>query len=315
MTGFLKYQHVERWNHQECDGLLEGICHVFYKLDGTNASVWMDAPGGGICAGSRNRQLSLDNDNAGFYRWWLDQPKAWNFHHNNPHLRLYGEWLVPHSLKTYKDEAWRRFYVFDIWDSQKESLLSYEAYRPLCEEFGLDYIPEMCVIRNPSEDDLHRMLEKTGQFLIKDGHGMGEGFVIKNYDFYNKYGRQVWGKMVSNEFKVLNHLEMGAPVINGTALVEEQIVDNFCTEAFIEKEKAKIINKNWSSKVDLETGEITNILPHWDNKLIPELLGRVWYEFLREETSEWVKKYKNPKVNFQLLQRLVQSKTKKVIGL
>ena len=32
----------------------------------------------------------------------------------NPTHRLFGEWLIPHRLRTYRDDAWKRFYVFDV---------------------------------------------------------------------------------------------------------------------------------------------------------------------------------------------------------
>ena len=49
----------------ETDGIELGKVYVFPKIDGTNGSVWIDD--GIIKAGSRNRELTLDNDNAGFY--------------------------------------------------------------------------------------------------------------------------------------------------------------------------------------------------------------------------------------------------------
>lgn len=305
MSGFLKYQHVERWNHPECEGLMDGYVHIFYKLDGTNASIWFQDDGDAgwrIAAGSRNRELSEENDNAGFCKWvWDQRDKFVPFFDENPTLRLYGEWLVPHSLKTYREDAWKRFYVFDVWDDEKGRLLSYDEYKPLLEEFNIDYIPPLAIIKNPTEEDLYRLLQNTGQFLVEDGKGMGEGFVAKNYDHFNKYGRQVWGKMISNEFKEVHHREMGAPLINGSELIEEKIVREFLTEEFIKKELNKIIVRD-------------NAL-FFDKRMIPELLGRVWYEFVREETVLWVKKFKNPKVNFGLLQNLVIKQTKKVFGL
>lgn len=303
MTGFQKYQHVEKLGTSETDGILEGTCHVFYKIDGTNASVWWQD--GDIRCGSRNRELSLDNDNAGFMAWATGdgRPRLEAFFAANPNCRLYGEWLVPHSLKTYRDDAWRDFYVFDVvqWDQEAETAayLPYDVYQPLLEEAGINYIPPLAVIKNPTEDNLLRFMDKSGQFLVKDGAGKGEGLVIKNYRWRNRYGRQTWAKMITNEFKEKHHKEMGAPLVNGTLLVEEKIVDEFLTEAFVQKEKAKI---------ELEAGG-------WFSNCIPRLLGTVYYEFVREETWNYVKKHKNPKINFQVLNTLCIRKTKEYIGL
>lgn len=296
MAEFLKYMHVERINHMETEGLLEGICHVFYKIDGTNASVWYD--GENLRCGSRNRELSLDNDNAGFMNWAVKSEKFYRLFMDYPKIRLYGEWLVPHSLKTYRDDAWRDFYVFDVLDENGEHV-PYEDYKIIMDEYGINYIPPLAIIKNPNEETLIKCLEKTGQFLLKEGEKTGEGFVVKNYDFVNRFGRVVWGKMVTNEFKEKHHKEMGAPEINNTLLVEERIVDEFVTSALIQKEKAKIENEHGG----------------WSSKNIPQLLGTMYYVFIQEELWAALKKYKNPKINFKLLNGMIVRKVKQELGL
>lgn len=295
---FKRYQHVERFGTEEVEGILDGICHIFYKIDGTNASIWYNEVAGVSC-GSRNRELSFENDNAGFMNWVWTQRNIRDFVFENQYLRLYGEWLVPHSLKTYREDAWRRFYVFDVVDTRDNSILSYEAYQPILEAYGIDYIPPLAIIKMPKEEDLYRCLEKSGQFLIEDGKGKGEGIVVKNYDFVNRYGRQIWAKIVTNEFKEVHHKEMGAPLINGTSLLEEKIIEEFLTEEFIRKEKSKL--------------ELLN--DGWHSKLIPQLLGVVWYEFIREESWNFLKKHKMPKLNFKFMQQLAIRKVKEVCNI
>lgn len=102
---FRKYQHIERYGTEEVQGIENGTCYVFPKIDGTNASVWMNNEGK-ICAGSRNRQLSIDKDNAGFLKSIIEDDNIKRYLMTNPTHRLYGEWLVPHSLKTYRDDVW-----------------------------------------------------------------------------------------------------------------------------------------------------------------------------------------------------------------
>ena len=129
---FKKYQHVERLGSDEVEGILKGICYVFPKIDGTNSQLWWYND---LKAGSRNRELSVDNDNAGFCDWALKQEKFYNFFNKYKNLRLYGEWLVPHTLRIYKLSAWNNFYVFDIMEDEK--YLRYEDYKILLDEFGL----------------------------------------------------------------------------------------------------------------------------------------------------------------------------------
>lgn len=292
---FLKYQHVERLGASATEGITDGICYVFPKLDGTNGQLWWD--GNYVCGGSRNRTLDIHNDNAGFLNACITDGRYSELFLKHPTIRLYGEWLVPHSLKTYRDDAWRRFYVFDVADDS--GLLHFDVYEPLLKQYNIDYIPPIAIIKNPTPDNLLQLLEKSGMYLVQDGMGKGEGIVVKNYDYTNKYGVQTWAKMVTNEFKEKHHKEMGAPLINGTLLVEERIVTDFCTEDFIRKEQAKIIN---------ERGE-------WTSRMIPELLGKVWYNFINEEAYNFTKKYKNPTVHFGTLQGMIIRKVKTTIGI
>lgn len=292
---FKKYQHVEKFGNTEVEDIEIGKCLVFPKVDGTNSSVWLDE--GELRAGSRTRELTLEKDNAGFYKYALSNENIKKYLDKHPNHRLYGEFLVPHSLKTYRSDAWRKFYIFDVCLDKDDTVeyLQYDDYKPLLEEFNLDYIPPIAKIKNGSYENFIRCLEQN-IFLIQDGNGVGEGVVIKNYNFYNQYGRQTWAKIVTSEFKEKHAKTMGYPEINNEYIVEEKIVNNFCTSAFIEKEFAKLVN---------ERGE-------WNNRNIPEFLGRVWYEFIKEECWNFIKEYKSPTINFKLLNNLVIKKIKEV---
>ena len=293
---FNKYQHIERFGTDEVENIEFGRCFIFYKIDGTNGQVYLDTDGN-IKAGSRNRVLTLENDNANFYQYVLQNERIKKYLEKHPNHRLYGEWLVPHSIKTYRKDAWRRFYIFDVAlhkEDDTEEYTPYEIYQPLLEEFELDYIPPLAILKNPTEESLIRCLEKTGQFLVEDGKGNGEGIVIKNYDFYNKYGRQTWAKIVSNEFKEVHAKAMGADVVTQQQIIEEKIINKYCTEAFIEKEYAKIVNEKEG----------------WRNQYIPMLLDRVFSELIKEETWNFIKEFKNPKINFKTLNALTIQKVK-----
>lgn len=38
---YRSYQHVERLGATETNGILDGTCYIFPKIDGTNATVWL----------------------------------------------------------------------------------------------------------------------------------------------------------------------------------------------------------------------------------------------------------------------------------
>ena len=174
-----KYQHLERLGTSEVQGIEYGVCHVFPKIDGANGSIWIDD--GVIKAGSRRRDLSEGDDNAGFYEWVKGQEMFTKFFAAHPMLRLYGEWLVPHSLKTYKPTAWQNFYVFDVCmdgaTEEENTYLHYDEYKPLLEQFGISYIHPIAIIENGSYEQFINQLAHN-VFLIEDGMGPGEGIVV-----------------------------------------------------------------------------------------------------------------------------------------
>ncbi len=289
---FVKYQHIERFGTDEVLGIEIGTCYIFPKIDGTNSSVWLDE--NKICAGSRNRELTLDNDNSDFMRNALLDMRIANFLLEFPLYRLFGEWLIPHSLKTYRKDAWRKFYVFDVLD-QEGNLLHYDVYSKILERHGLDFIPPIAIINNPTYENLVNKLP-ANTFLIEDGKGSGEGIVIKNYDYKNKYGRQTWAKIITSEFKEKHVKEMGIKQIDGTKQIEKEIIDQFCTSALVEKVQAKIINE----------------MDGWKSQYIPRLLQTVFYELIKEESWNFIKEYKMPIINFRTLSFFCNNKIKEM---
>ena len=287
---FKKYQHIERFGTSAVEGIELGRCYIFPKLDGTNASLWYD--GKYVCGGSRNRTLSKDNDNAGFLNWVTTQTNIRDFFKMYPNLRLYGEWLVPHSLKTYKENAWKRFYVFDVQEANSERYVPYDEYRLLMEEFNIDYIPPIKIVSNASYEDFVFQLQNN-VFLIEDGKGTGEGIVVKEYNYLNKFGNQVWAKIVTSEFKEKHTKAMGAPESIKKDLVEDKIAEAYVTTALCEKVLAKIEND----------GGFTS-------RRIPELLNTVYYDIVKEDSWEFVKQFKDPTVNFKTLKHFIFAKVR-----
>lgn len=295
---FKKYQHVERYGTTETEDINIGKCYIFPKIDGTNSSVWLNE-NGEVRAGSRNRELTLENDNQGFDAMAVRDERIVNYLKQHPTHRLYGEWLVPHSLKTYKDNAWRKFYIFDVTVDNPENTdgvdyLPYNEYKPLLDKYGLDYILCLKVVVNGDYDDFVRELDNNN-FLIKDGMGTGEGIVIKNYDYRNWHGRQTWAKIITSEFKE-KHIKAMGTAVKECSPIEKQIADEYITSAFVEKEYAKLIEKNNG----------------WTSGMIPEFLNRVWYEFISEEMWNTIKKFRNPTIDFKVLHSFVTKKIKEV---
>ena len=288
---FTKYQHVERIGSDEVDGLLVGECYVFPKIDGTNGCVWWEA--GTIRAGSRNRELALEADNAGFYTAVLENQKLQALADHYQNSIVYGEWLVPHTLKTYRDDVWRQFYIFDVFCPSTGKYVPYSMYQPVCECYGVPYIPLLEKVTNPTDDHL-QMLVKRNYYLLQDGAGCGEGIVIKRYDFVNQWGKTVWGKIVRNEFKEENSKVFGAPDVTMQP-IEAKIIAAFITPGRVAKMKEKM----------RETGPLTS-------RRIPELLNRVWHDLITEEMWNILKKFKRAKIDFGKLNQFCIQRVKEL---
>lgn len=290
---YSKYQHVEKLASDEVDGILFGECYVFPKIDGTNAHVWYD--GLTMRCGSRNRELSLDNDNAGFMGWAVNNEALWRLITElGEDVHVYGEWLVPHSLKTYRDDAWRRFYVFDVVVGDRH--MPYEEYKEICDRVEYDdYLSPLRVIKNPTEEQLYRTLEEN-RVLIGDGSGVGEGVVIKNYEFVNRFGRQVWAKIVTTEFKEKHVKAMGHPITQGQKHIEEEIVSEYVNSSLVDKVHANIQQDSGG----------------WSSKYIARLLQTVYYDLVREHSWDYVKQHKNPKLDYKTLMRFCNQRTKQL---
>lgn len=291
---FRKYMHLERYGNSAVQGIELGDCYIFPKLDGTNASIWCDGETKRVCAGSRNRQLSYEADNAGFFKW-MQGHSSWlsDFFSIYPHITVYGEWLVPHTLKTYHDDAWRKFYVFDMYDHNEERYLNYHEWVDMAQHFKFDFVPCLMVLKNVDYDSLLKQLE-ANTFLVQDGKGIGEGIVVKNYDYTNQWGNTVFAKVVATKFKdehmkfKLNKKEV--------PMIEQQFVDGAVDQHLIDKTFAKIANDNEG----------------WNSKYIPQLLGRVQYDAINEELWDFLKKQKFPTINFRTVNALIIRKIKEL---
>lgn len=139
---FKKYQHIERLGTPATEGILNGTVYIFDKLDGTNTSVYLN-DNGEIEVASRSRALTAGiDDNHGVRAYILSNDCFKKYFEEYPNRRLYGEWLVPHTVRNYEDYAWKEFYVFDVMDGDR--YLSYDEYAFECVPYGIRVIPPIC---------------------------------------------------------------------------------------------------------------------------------------------------------------------------
>ena len=333
MSNFRKYDHLERLGHRNVQGITYGLVHIFPKLDGTNASVWYDRDDMVVKCGSRRRVITPDDDNAGFAAWVnSDDEKAEKLRWMAsafPELIFYGEWLVPHTIRTYRQETWRRFWIFDVYDRNLGTYVPFESYKVMLEQYRQDFIEPICTIQDPSEEQLIAQCE-TNTYLISEGAGVGEGVVLKNYA-WRQHGLP-WAKIVRNVFKEEARRQFGAEKKHGEFQVEVAIAEEFVTPELVGKTRAKVCldianRHNISTTIEREergngdtVWDVTVSDPNWQRRVeaehrrevIPQLLGRVYHDLIDEEMWAIVKKYEksHASINFKTLRGRVTLRVK-----
>lgn len=309
MSKYLKYLHVIKLDSEDAEGMLDGTCYVFPKLDGTNGSVWADEDGNIHC-GSRNRELSLESDNAGFMDYIVNSDECdavflREFVRNNVGLVVYGEWLCSTKFsKNYLNV--RKFYVFDVVDvnfvdyendNAHLGYLPYDVYSELMN--GYPYMIEpLVVINSPSVEELVAVADNN-HFNLPENVA-GEGVVIKNYDFRSKWGNYEVGKIVRDEFK--QNKQTKSPVVVGS--FEREFVDTYVTSSFVQK----CLDKVWGvTHLDSDV--------RLDKKTIGMTFAMVWKDAVEEEMYNFVKKHKKAVIDFDVLQKAVNEKVRSVLNL
>lgn len=224
--------HIERFGTPDVDRILTGRVYVFPKIDGTNGSVWAD--NGALKCGSRNRVLSLDNDNAGFAKWVESNADKFGFLSDHPNWIVYGEYLIRHTVK-YPDYRYENFYVFDVFDTDEDRYLHIDDWEDIVQSYGLSVIPIQALLINASLADIQKEVDMN-HYLLDNDSLVGEGIVIKNYDFVNIYGRQCYAKIVRDEFKASNRSKRKTAQVDLNNPIEKQIVEKYATKSWITHE-------------------------------------------------------------------------------
>jgi hypothetical protein len=291
---FKRYPHLVKYGNREVLGLDIGDVYIFPKLDGSNGSIWYD---GRIRCGSRNRELDTLNpgnqDNQGFAKYIYTElkEKLEAYFKEHPNHVLYGEWLVPHTIKNYRDGPYNKFYIFDVYDGHLNNYHHYDVYKHDLDRFSLDYVPCTHIISCPKEEQL-RYCAANSNYLLDSG--TGEGVVLKNYTWINVGDNDTWAKIVNNEFKD-SHISVMGPSILEVGSNEKIICNRACTEHLIKKEYAKLVSEGWHQSK------------------IPKLLHTVYYCVVTEELWDCLRHLKDRTIDFKYLERLCKQKVKEIL--
>lgn len=285
MGEYKKYPKIHRLGKEETDGILDYEVIVQEKVDGANASIfWHD---GEVRCGTRTRMLPKDDSFNGFQEAVRANELIHPFLEANQDLILYGEWLVRHTI-TYNEEAYKKFYLFDVAHLGENGDVIGWATQPTVEEtaksLGLEY-PHIFAIGKMDEALIK---EYVGQSAIAPA---GEGVVLKSGLFVNKFGDHCYAKVVHQKFKEANAIVFGGNNKNSETYWEMYVVNKYCTTARVRK---------IAQKLQGQTEE------RLDFKHTPQVAGTCYHDLITEEAWEIVKKV--PKLDFKKLQGLCMKK-------
>lgn len=248
---YKKYDKILNKGFQLSDFVETGI-EVTEKLDGSNASFTYDADAKKVRVFSRNQELTENNSLNGFYQYVQEFVKDFNDLQiaTLSDYTIFGEWLTKHTV-TYKDEAYNKFYAFDVFNKKSGYYVSHrlrlEVFSTLQlktpEEF-MTFEPDELLILN-KEKILSGIKECVGKSNLTLIPNTGEGIVIKSLGVRDPDNNPSY-KLVTDRFRETKGLKQQKP----TGL-QVHLVDYAITEARMKKIIFKKLDEQVLTEEDL----------------------------------------------------------------
>ena len=276
-----KYPDIERLGHEDNKDIFlsgEDTLVIEEKVDGGNGSFWQEEEG--IHFGSRNRDLTLENDTkmfAGFQlrlKEHLNKLELEGIKINSSYI-YYIEWMVKHTI-NYTSAPF--IIGFDIRlkrsiNSEGEGLfIGREAREQEFNRLKLENVP---LVWRGNVSDLKKLAIRDLIPKSKYFDGFAEGIVIKNYcRKHPRYNYQIYAKLVRDEFKEDNKAVFGS--VRNKNSDTSKIVEEFCTDARIRKAVLHFVDEG--NKLEL--------------KLMSKVPSYVIKDILKEEFTTVFDKYK-----------------------
>ena len=165
-------------------------CIITEKIDGTNASIYI-GENGEFLTGSRNRWITVENDNFGFAKWAQDNKECLMELGVGHH---FGEWWGVGINRGYGLSE-RRFSLFNVSKWVKFT------GDPILKD-GQSYCPECCHVVPVLYEgmfDTGLIESMIGELILRgsmavDGYMKPEGIVI-----YHKAANQLFKKTIEND--------------------------------------------------------------------------------------------------------------------
>ncbi|NTU19640.1 RNA ligase family protein [Brevibacillus sp. HB1.2] len=295
-----KYTDVVRLGHQTTEGVFNvgDFIIIQEKLDGANASFRYDEETNSIRAFSRNMELHEDENLHGFFQWTHLLPKE----ELVAGMVYFGEWLNPHKIKYPQYE--KQFFLFDMYDTVACEYVDFSIVEREAQRLGLQLVPVFYQGDYQGEEHLRSFVGKTALGGKLRDEEIGEGIVVKNADYRDRFGRQIFVKIVTDVF---SEVKRQKPPKDPNQPKSEEVlfVEQYVTLARVEKFLYKLIDegvleetfgvkdmgiilKNLNLRIheDLLKEEANALPDGYDEKELHKVISKVIPLFVKEIFSE-----------------------------
>lgn len=246
------------------------------KIDGSNAALVYDLENNKLVAFSRKKELNYDNTLNGFWNWV--QTLNIEPFRKYPDYVFFGEWLVKHTIK-YIQEAYSKFYFYDVYDKENECYLPQSEVKRLSEELNLNYVKTFY-------DGDFISWEHCKSFAGQSDIAVdtGEGVVVKNQSKLNNPNSRTPFvlKIVVDKFSEIkkdNHRQkVEDPQKLQARAKASDIVDQIVTRNRVQKEIYKMIDE----------GILPEKIEPQDMKIVAQNLPKRIYDDCVKEEEESV---------------------------
>ena len=235
------------------------------KLDGSNASFTMED--GELVCFSRRKKLNENETLNGFYNWAHENVDKEFLATLLNGFIIFGEWLVKHKIQ-YKEECYKQFYVFDVYDKKKQIYLPPENVMIIAEDLNLKHVEYLMVmppssqLSNIQPQDIQDLVGKS-DMTVKPN--TGEGIVVKYLD--GKSEHEDYYKIVSNEFKEFNRQKMKTEIKNN-----DSVADYAMTRARMEKMIFRAIEEDRLKEEDLELQNFSLVMKEVGQNFVDDIM-------------------------------------------
>lgn len=251
------------------------------KIDGANSSFIKDDDNFlGVSCYSRRQVLSPENTLKGFYQWvreYVSEIKD----KLNPNYRYIGEWTNPHKVK-YKEEHMKEFFMYSIWDEEKEQYLSDEIVISEADRLGIQLVEYFYIGEFISYGHLMSFVGKSNMTEIPN---TGEGIVVKNVDYFDYNGKQVFVKLVTEEFAEVQKQRL--PKNPNVDEKEIAVIKTVLTKPRIEKIMYKLVDEGFATSEEFTLSNMGKFI---------KLVSPIALEDMYEEEGEILSKLEDDKV-------------------